>query len=259
MLFMVPYSSRAIVLLFLSGLAFNLSSAPVFGDDKAALDRMFNQPLFRDSFFSQQFRQDSSMDDLAEFERKRAEERAEKKELRRQRDEIEEKHKLERAEKNKQMFNRTEDSSALATSTYATPILDNDFTFSFEKQVLQPDLFSKVERSTFDYAKGGDPDLAGPDDYDWLKVMRSNSGLFPRAREVDDHEYDRDYASPARRRERAKLPGPIIEVTGDWVPDKLDPINNGGFTIAPDNGSPVPFKLNGHVDIQRGRPWNDND
>ncbi|MFA6208321.1 MAG: hypothetical protein WC714_02750 [Candidatus Obscuribacterales bacterium] len=264
MLSMVPNSSKPIVLLILSALASNLSCAPVFADDKEAVSRMFGQysgQSFRDSFFSEQLRQGSSMDELAELERKLSEERAEKKELRRLRDAIEEKDKLERAERNKHIFDRSEDQPNSLGASYSTPILDNDFSFNFEKQVLPPDLFSARDQgSNFDYAKARDPDLAGPDDFDWLQVMRSNSGLFPRAREVEADEKGRlDSDSSARRNERAKLPGRVIEVTGDWVPDKLDPINNGGFTIAPDNGSPVPYKLNGHVDIQRGRPWNDND
>jgi hypothetical protein len=244
------YSSKTIVLLILSVLASNLSCAPVFADDQAAVNQMFGQfsgQEFRNSFFSEQIRQSSSMDDLAELERKHREERAEKKDLRRQRDAIEEKDKLERTERNKQMFDRSEDLSksskwsGSANNGYSTPILDNDFTFSFEKPVLQSDLFS---------SKGKDLDLADPNDSDWLKVMHSS----------DDREYDHvDEDSWKKRKERAKLPGRIIEITGDWVPDKLDPTSNGGFTIAPDNGSPVPYKLNGHVDIQRGRPWNDND
>lgn len=44
-----------------------------------------------------------------------------------------------------------------------------------------------------------------------------------------------------------------------WVPDKLDPLNQGGFTTAPDNGSPVPYRLNGHVDLERAAPWKDAD
>lgn len=40
----------------------------------------------------------------------------------------------------------------------------------------------------------------------------------------------------------------------DWVPDKLDPLDNGGFTTSPDNGSPVPYRLNGHVDLERDTP-----
>ncbi len=265
---MVPHSYKTIVLLFLSVLTSELSCVPLLAADQEALDRKFGQfsgQAFRDSFFSEQIRQSSSMDDLAELERKLAEERAEKKELRRQQDANEEKDKLERAERNKHMFDRSEDlpkTSSMSDSpesSYSTPILDNDFTFNFEKQVLQSDLFS--DRRT-DSKPDSDTDL-GPNfknaDFDWLQVMRSNSGLFPRAREVDDHEFDRDSDSWAKRKERAKLPGRVIEITGDWVPDKLDPTSNGGFTIAPDNGSPVPYKLNGHVDIQRGRPWNDND
>jgi hypothetical protein len=48
--------------------------------------------------------------------------------------------------------------------------------------------------------------------------------------------------------------GPVRDLPGDWVPDKLDPVSNGGFEISPENGAPVPYRLNGHVDIQRGRP-----
>jgi hypothetical protein len=49
--------------------------------------------------------------------------------------------------------------------------------------------------------------------------------------------------------------GPVHELPGDWVPSKIDLTDNGGFGVIPDNGSPVPYRLNGHVDIQRGRPW----
>ncbi len=48
--------------------------------------------------------------------------------------------------------------------------------------------------------------------------------------------------------------GPVTDLPGDWVPDRIKLTNNGGFSIEPDNGSPVPYRLNGHVDIQRGRP-----
>ena len=41
----------------------------------------------------------------------------------------------------------------------------------------------------------------------------------------------------------------------DSVPDKIDPTSSGGFGASPDNGAPVPYNLNGHVDIERGRPW----
>lgn len=42
---------------------------------------------------------------------------------------------------------------------------------------------------------------------------------------------------------------------GDWVPSEADPANNGGFTKHKDNGRPVPYRLNGHINIQRKLPW----
>ncbi|MBX9687658.1 MAG: hypothetical protein K2X27_13205 [Candidatus Obscuribacterales bacterium] len=41
----------------------------------------------------------------------------------------------------------------------------------------------------------------------------------------------------------------------DWVPSDPDPTANGAFTTGADNGSPVPYKLNGWVEVQRGLPW----
>lgn len=63
------------------------------------------------------------------------------------------------------------------------------------------------------------------------------------------------------RRERLlrDLMEPHYGVPGDWVPSNLDPTNNGGFTTAPDNGSPVPYRLNGWIDFQRKRPWKKDD
>jgi hypothetical protein len=52
---------------------------------------------------------------------------------------------------------------------------------------------------------------------------------------------------------------PIADLAGDWAPDKINLTSNGGFSIAPFNGSPVPYVLNGHVDPQRGKPGSDND
>jgi hypothetical protein len=48
--------------------------------------------------------------------------------------------------------------------------------------------------------------------------------------------------------------GVIYDLAGDWVPSKIDPACNGGFTNYPGNGSPVPYELNGHVDAERGKP-----
>ncbi|MBY0357479.1 MAG: hypothetical protein K2W82_05705 [Candidatus Obscuribacterales bacterium] len=45
--------------------------------------------------------------------------------------------------------------------------------------------------------------------------------------------------------------GKIPTLLRDWVPDEPDLSSNGGFSIAPYNGSPVPYNLNGFVDLQR--------
>jgi hypothetical protein len=51
---------------------------------------------------------------------------------------------------------------------------------------------------------------------------------------------------------------PHHEITGDWAPDKIDLTSNGGFSVEPFNGTPVPYTLNGHVDPNRGRPWEEH-
>lgn len=62
-----------------------------------------------------------------------------------------------------------------------------------------------------------------------------------------DEKRDRDWRQFLR-------PSPELPAL-DWVPDKLDPVSNGGFEVSPDNGSPVPYRLNGHVDLQPKLPW----
>lgn len=57
------------------------------------------------------------------------------------------------------------------------------------------------------------------------------------------------------RRDEKYLISPVRNLLLDWVPDKMDPLQNGGFSTSPDNGAPVPYRLNGHVDMERGRPW----
>jgi hypothetical protein len=70
--------------------------------------------------------------------------------------------------------------------------------------------------------------------------------------EPDAVDHQGEYAEPDF--DMADLE-PIQNRLLDWVPDKVDRLQNGGFTTAPDNGSPVPYRLNGHVGIERGYPW----
>lgn len=52
-----------------------------------------------------------------------------------------------------------------------------------------------------------------------------------------------------------ELTRPIPGMLHDWVPSGADRLLNGGFTNSPDNGFPVPYRLNGHLDIERKLPW----
>lgn len=63
---------------------------------------------------------------------------------------------------------------------------------------------------------------------------------------------DKEYTSASTF---LQLIRPLELSPGDWVPGKLDPISNGGFATPPDNGSPVPYSLNGHVDLEKKLPW----
>lgn len=71
----------------------------------------------------------------------------------------------------------------------------------------------------------------------------------------DDKDKDRDVIRGAIRSSLGEVKGPIQEMPWDWLPDKFDPLDNAGFTTSPDNGSPVPYRLNGHPDLEKGRPW----
>ncbi|MDX2105552.1 MAG: hypothetical protein SFY67_04035 [Candidatus Melainabacteria bacterium] len=104
--------------------------------------------------------------------------------------------------------------------------------------------------------------------------MRSHASKDPQevdrqdAADLRDDDHDKDKRDDERRKDRrraflsdeelmrelSRLPEAAPD---DWVPDKADPVNNGGFSIAPDNGSPVPYKLNGWIDFQRKYPWED--
>ena len=90
--------------------------------------------------------------------------------------------------------------------------------------------------------------ISQPPPLDLLDWQSADDGVFLSAddKKMKDKHYDEF---------RAILRSPPIVKPDDWLPGALDPITNGGFTIAPDNGSPVPYRLNGHVNIQRGRPW----
>lgn len=76
------------------------------------------------------------------------------------------------------------------------------------------------------------------------------------SREHDDHDFGADSERRKRDKEVWKsLTTPIRGMLHDWVPDRVNRLHNGAFEKEPDNGFPVPYRLNGHLDIQRKLPW----
>jgi hypothetical protein len=128
---------------------------------------------------------------------------------------------------------------------------------------------SEFNASTFmdtDFSMSSFRDLFGPNDH-----PPDSDDPTKRDRDHDDHDdradHRRDPLSMVDRRRKEKedmdkmaykrFVKPVYFLPGDWVPSGLDPTWNGGFTTGPDNGSPVPYRLNGHVNLERGLPWQD--
>lgn len=99
-------------------------------------------------------------------------------------------------------------------------------------------------------------------DLNSLAAMRPDLRDDDRKRSDDDDDVDKTDRDDYRKRMKdddyrrfRDLTAPIAGMLHDWVPSKPDRGQNGAFTMAPDNGSVVPYKLNGWVEIQRKLPW----
>ncbi len=99
-------------------------------------------------------------------------------------------------------------------------------------------------------------------DLNALAAMRPDLRDDDRKRSDVDHDVDKTDRDDYRKRMKdddyrrfRDLTAPIDGMFHDWVPSKPDRGQNGAFTMAPDNGSVVPYKLNGWVEIQRKLPW----
>ncbi len=132
---------------------------------------------------------------------------------------------------------------------------DIDTSSQFNKSDFSDTDFSKRAFSSLDKA------MRKPDD-DFLRDMDKiknddgdNDDSIPEDAGLNDYTARKDAKNAKERRELAELMYMEYPLPGDWLPSKLDPLNNGGFTISDDNGSPVPYKLNGHVDLQRAPAW----
>ncbi len=134
------------------------------------------------------------------------------------------------------------DGSEFKASTFS----DNGFEKTDYKEL------SSTNTAAADLVRGN-KDLSGNEGDKLLRKNRENKGVSVAG--------ERSTIGPTKSAEEhvigAENRGPIVDLPGDWVPDKIDVTNNGGFGVIPDSGSPVPYRLNGHVDIERGRTWAD--
>lgn len=93
------------------------------------------------------------------------------------------------------------------------------------------------------------------DDRDLTTFEKDRSAEFDYDKDTDLRRRDSDNKRRDDRDDdsasRGDAFGAVPTLVKDWVPSEPDLTSNGGFSIAPDNGSPVPYNLNGHVDIQR--------
>jgi hypothetical protein len=83
-----------------------------------------------------------------------------------------------------------------------------------------------------------------------MRKPKDERGIAPAGGGGESNRPEKGKSSLA---EDEKLP-PITDLPSDWVPDAVHLTSNGGFSTAPFNGSPVPYTLNGHPEIERGRP-----
>ena len=195
-----------------------LIAAPVFAQDKAAIDHMFDQfdhEAWHDPYFLQR-------DDEAKREREA------------------------RAKKLREANQEQDDKKGKPNNAGYQP---EDFgPEDFRDLDVGKDIFEKfyMDLKNFDHK-----DVVQVDDEPFARRYMDQS-------EGDHRRDDKGELLSPIRASLGQKPNIIQDWPGDWVPDKLDPIDNGGFAVSPDNGSPVPYRLNGHVDLQRVRPWDIN-
>lgn len=113
------------------------------------------------------------------------------------------------------------------------------------------DVLHDFDKKDFSDTLDNDMRSIGPKEVD----RQDNLDIHDKERQDRRRERRKEFLTDEElMRELSRLPQAAPD---DWVPDKADPVNNGGFSIAPDNGSPVPYKLNGWIDFQRKFPWED--
>lgn len=177
---------------------------------------------------------DKGMDNQSKLDFRRDEER-EIKDLRKKREEKDEEKDL-KARQSRSLYDPL-DGSEFNKKTF----IDTDF----RKQSFTDLSISKRRSDTR-------PDDDGPRTRDLFGKSDDDrtADFYKRSKERRDlRERERD------RKIWLDLTKPIPYALLDWVPRAADPIHNGGFEREPDNGTPVPYHLNGHPDFERRLPW----
>ncbi|PWU01224.1 MAG: hypothetical protein C5B53_03185 [Candidatus Melainabacteria bacterium] len=129
-------------------------------------------------------------------------------------------------------------------SQFNTPsYIDADFQKKSFKDLKYAD---KSKRKGLDWFKPTED--AAADESVRENVHRSQLDRPKPELEADDDEAEKKVSQP-----------PADVLYSDWVPSKAVRQNNGGFGTAEDNGAPVPYRMSGHLNIERGFPWNPSD
>ncbi|MBU6451210.1 MAG: hypothetical protein KGS72_05505 [Cyanobacteria bacterium REEB67] len=138
------------------------------------------------------------------------------------------------------------DDSNFARNSYVDLLIGDDFGTASMNDLRDP-LKDDYLAQRLGKVDGSKADQAGDD------------RLYAEKKNFLDREKDREQIERRQEMNYDELielyaPPPPVG-PNHWVPDKLDPIQTGAFTTSPDNGSPVPYRLNGHVDLERSTPW----
>lgn len=138
--------------------------------------------------------------------------------------------------------------------------VDNDNKFSGSQFDPQSYIDTDFQKKSFlDFKES---DQRKDKKFDWFKKKDSLLGDESADGDDDSPKNDRlatEYADDREEAEKKLHEAPADILYSDWVPSRVVRQNNGGFGTAEDNGAPVPYRLSGHINIERGYPWNPSD
>lgn len=138
--------------------------------------------------------------------------------------------------------------------------IDNDNNFSGSQFNPQSYIDTDFQKKSFIDFK--ESDQRKEKKLDWFKKKEPLLSDESADGNDDGPKNDRlktEYAADREEAEKKLHEAPADILYSDWVPSRVVRQNNGGFGTAEDNGAPVPYRLSGHINIERGFPWNPSD